>query len=193
MRMRKRGAIRYSGHVPRLSLPTERVCRSFLAAMAEFRGEGRGDPADHTMIGRELREFGHCWVTPEGFAEYVGWLRAQALEDSLRPEGYVPSTTLWWLQDDDYLGRLAIRHRLTAQLLDFGGHIGYDVRPSARRRGHATAMLRAALPVAHGLGIASALVMCDVTNIASRKVIETNGGIFEDQRGEKLRFWVPTT
>ncbi|MDT5031460.1 MAG: hypothetical protein QOC94_1631 [Actinoplanes sp.] len=179
--------------VPQLSLPPERVHRSFLAAMAEFRDEGRGDPADHTMIGGELREFGHRWATPEGFAEYVGWLRAQALEDSPRPEGYVPSTTLWWVQDDDYLGRVAIRHRLTAHLLDLGGHIGYDVRPSARRRGHATAMLRAALPAAHGLGIPSALLTCDVTNIASRKVVEANGGIFDDQRGEKLRFWVPTT
>lgn len=53
-------------------------------------------------------------------------------------------------------------------------------------------MLRAALPVAYGLDIESALVMCDVDNIASRKVIEANGGIFEDQRGGKLRFWVPT-
>jgi predicted acetyltransferase len=179
--------------VPVLSLPTENVHLSFLAAMAEFRAEGRGEPADRSMIGGELREFGRRWVTSEGFAEYVGWLRSQALEDSPRPEGHVPSTTLWWVQDDDYLGRVAIRHRLTAHLLELGGHIGYDVRPSARRRGNATAMLRAALSVARGLGIASALVTCDVTNVASRKVIEANGGILDDQRDEKLRFWVPTT
>ena len=179
--------------VPQLSLPSERVHRSFLAAMAAFRAEGRGDPADRTMIGSELRDFGHRWAAPESFSEYVAWLRAQALEDSPRPEGYVPSTTLWWTQDDDYLGRLAVRHRLTPHLLDAGGHIGYDVRPSARRRGHATAMLRAALPMAHDLGISSVLVTCDVTNIASRKVIEANGGVFDDQRGEKLRFWISTT
>jgi predicted acetyltransferase len=105
----------------------------------------------------------------------------------------VPSTTLWWVEDEQYLARIAIRHRLTAHLLEGGGHIGYDVRPSARRRGHATTMLRAALPVAHDMGIASALVTCDVTNVASRRVIEANGGVFEDQRGERLRFWVPTT
>jgi predicted acetyltransferase len=179
--------------VPQLSVPVESVHRSFLAAMTEFRAERRGELADHSMIGGELREFGHRWATPEGFAAYVGWLRSQALEDSPRPEGYVPSTTLWWVEDEEYLARLAIRHRLTANLLELGGHIGYDVRPSARCRGHATAMLRAALPVARGLGIASALVTCDVTNIASRKVIEANGGVFEDQRGEKLRFWVPTS
>lgn len=118
-------------------------------------------------------------------------MRAQALEDTPRPPGFVPSTTLWWIDDEKYLGRLAIRHRLTPNLLELGGHIGYDVRPTARRRGHATAMLRGALPVARGLGIESALVTCDVTNVGSRRVIEANGGVLEDQRGVKLRFWVP--
>jgi predicted acetyltransferase len=177
-----------------LTLPTVRVRRSFLTAMAEFRGEGRGSAGDSTMIGDEIRAFGRAWsYAPEGFAGYVQWLLAQALEDSPRPDGYVASTTMWWVEDDEYLGRIAVRHRLTAQLCEVGGHIGYDVRPSARRRGHATAMLRAALPVARSLGIASALVTCDVDNIASRKVIERNGGVLEDQRGDKLRFLVPTS
>ncbi|MFB9179669.1 GNAT family N-acetyltransferase [Dactylosporangium sucinum] len=178
--------------MPELSPPTVRVHASFVAAMSEFSAEGRGDPADASMIGGEIREFGCRWSAADGFAAYVDWLRSQALEDSPRPEGYVPSTTLWWVEDGEYLGRLAIRHRLTPHLRQVGGHIGYDVRPSARRRGHATAMLRAALPVARGLDIGSALVMCDVTNVASRRVIEANGGIFEDRCGDKLRFWVPT-
>jgi predicted acetyltransferase len=93
----------------------------------------------------------------------------------------------------EYLGRLSIRHSLTPWLLDFGGHIGYGIRPSARRRGHATAMFRACLPVASRLGIDPALLTCDVSNLASRRVIEAGGGVLEDRRGEKLRFWVPTT
>ncbi|MBQ1026207.1 GNAT family N-acetyltransferase [Micromonospora sp. C95] len=178
--------------MPELRPPTVRVHRSFVAAMAEFRAEGRGSSGDDSMIGAELRRFGRDWVVPENFAGYVDWLRSQALAESPRPDGWVPSTTLWWIQDDDYLGRLAIRHRLTPRLREVGGHIGYDVRPSARRRGHATAMLRAALPVAYRLGIESALVTCDPDNVASRKVIESTGGILADQRGGKLRFWVPT-
>lgn len=174
-------------------MPTVRVRRSFLAAMTEFRSEGRGSSRDLTMIGDEIREFGHLWsATPDGFTRYVEWLLAQAHEDSPRPEGYVASTTLWWVEVDEYLGRIAIRHRLTPHLSEVGGHIGYDVRPSARRGGHATDMLGAALPVARSLGIESALLTCDVDNVASRKVIEKNGGILEDQRGDKLRFWVPT-
>lgn len=178
--------------MPELALPATVVQRSFLAAMAEFQAEGRGTGADDTMIGHELRAYASRWEDPAAFAEYVGWLRAQALPDSPRPAGYVPATTLWWVDGEEYLGRIAIRHRLTPGLREHGGHIGYDVRPSARRRGHATAMLAAALPVASRLGIDPALITCDVGNVASRRVIEANGGALEDSRGGKLRFWVPT-
>lgn len=128
----------------------------------------------------------------ETFAVFVSRLRATANESNWFPEGVVPSTILWWVDGDTYLGRLAIRHRLTPWLRDFGGHIGYVVRPAARKRGHGTAMLAAALAVAAELGIDPALVTCDDTNIASRKVIEANGGIYESQRGIKLRFWIHT-
>ena len=178
--------------MPQLIPPTVQVWASFVVAMVEFQAEGRGGAHDDSMIGSEIRGYGHRWSAPEGFQEYVEWLRAQALGDSPRPPGYVPSTTLWWVDREEYLGRIAIRHRLTPQLRELGGHIGYDVRPSARRRGHATAMLGEALPIARRLGIEAALVTCDADNVASRKVIEHNGGVLEDQSGDKLRYWVPT-
>ncbi|SCG43260.1 Predicted acetyltransferase [Micromonospora echinaurantiaca] len=178
--------------MPALTPPTERVQASFLAAMAEFQAEGRGDRQDHTMVGTEIRRYAATWHRPEAFARYVADLRAQALPDTPRPAGWAPDTTLWWVDGDEYLGRISVRHRLTPQLREVGGHIGYDVRPTARRRGHATAMLRAALPVAHRLAIDPALVTCDVDNLASRRVIERNGGVLADERAGKLRFWVPT-
>jgi predicted acetyltransferase len=160
--------------------------------MAEFRAEGRGADDDDSMVGGEIRKFGPTWDTASGFQTYTQALRADALEDTPRPDGYVPATTLWWVQDNAYLARIAVRHRLTDFLLEYAGHIGYDVRPSARRQGHATAMLRHMLPIARELGIEQALVTCDAANIGSRKVIETNGGRLEDERGGKLRFWVDT-
>jgi predicted acetyltransferase len=179
--------------MPELTQPTIAVHASFLKAMAELQDEGRGGQADDSMIGREIRSFGARWTEPAVFGEYVEWLRADALEDSPRPAGFVPSTTLWWVDGEEYLGRVALRHRLTPRLRDLGGHIGYDVRPSARRQGHATKMLAATLPVARELGIDPVLVTCDVDNIGSKKVIEANGGVLEDQRGIKLRYWVPTS
>jgi predicted acetyltransferase len=177
--------------MPDLVAPTSGVRVSFIAAMDELRAEGRGAPDDNSMVGSEIRDYGAGWADPEFFEEYTRQLREQALEDPARPDGLVPATTLWWADGDEYLGRIAIRHRLTQHLLDYGGHIGYDIRPSARRRGHATAMLTRALPVAAGLGIDPVLITCDEDNIGSRKVIESNGGQFDDQRGVKLRFWVP--
>jgi predicted acetyltransferase len=179
--------------MPGFSPPTSHVRLSFIAAMDEFRTEGRGAWADDTMLGREIREFGLDWHDPGRFQQYARNLRDQAREDAPRRAGQVPSTTLWWVEGEEYLGRLAIRHRLTPRLVDLGGHIGYDVKPSARRRGHATAMLAAALPVARSLGIDPALVTCDEANTGSRRVIESNGGILEDKRGTELRFWVPTS
>jgi predicted acetyltransferase len=178
--------------VPALVLPTTAVHASFVAAMREFQDEGRGEPADHTGIGIEIRTFGDRWKDPDGFSRYVQWLLDMRLEESAKPAGWVPATTYWWVEGTGYLGRLNIRHRLTPSLLEVGGHIGYDVRRSARRRGHATAMLAQGLPRAAGLGIDPALITCDVDNVGSRKVIEANGGVLEDERSGKLRFWVPT-
>jgi predicted acetyltransferase len=53
-------------------------------------------------------------------------------------------------------------------------------------------MLAASLPWARELGIENALVTCDDTNEASRKVIEACGGVFDDQREQKLRYWIAT-
>ncbi len=108
-------------------------------------------------------------------------------------DGYVPQTVLWWVTGDEYLGRLSIRHRLTPHLLHHGGNIGFEVRPSARRRGHAAAMLAAALPLAAAIGIDPARIDCEAGNVASRRAIERNGGVLDEERDGDLFFWVPTT
>jgi predicted acetyltransferase len=177
--------------MPQLVDPDVRFHVSFLAAMAEFAAEGR--TGDDSMIGSRLERFGPTWETAEGFADYVAFELGDRKEEAPRPVGHVPCTNLWWVEGEEYLGRIAVRHRLTDGLREMGGHIGYDVRRSRRREGHATAMLAATLAVAAGLGIDPALVTCDTDNIASRRVIEANGGVLEDERHGKLRFWLPTT
>jgi predicted acetyltransferase len=158
--------------------------------MQEFRADGRGGPGAQSVIDGYLRDRGDAWLTDEAFEAFVQSIRAERLEETPRPAWRVPDTELWWVEGDEFIGRIAIRHRLTPELHEVGGHIGYDVRPSARRRGHATEMLRQALGIARSLGIDRVLVTCDVDNVGSRTVIERNGGVLEDERAGKLRFWI---
>lgn len=170
--------------------PDPRYRVSFLAAMAEFAEEGR--TGDGSMVGNDIDAYAATWSTPDAFTAYVAVLLGD--REQPRREGFVRCTNLWWVEGEEYLARIAVRHTLGNEFLrEVGGHIGYDVRRSARRRGHASAMLSAALPVARDLGIDPALVTCDLDNEASRRTIVANGGAPDGERQGKLRFWVPTS
>ena len=169
-----------------LVLPDTRYRGSFVEAVREFSATDK----PISWFARALQA--DVLAQPANFEAYVNELLADRFEETPRPADFVPCTTLWYVDGDDFIGRLAIRHRLTPDLTEVGGHIGYDVRPSRRRQGNASRMLAEALPLAAGLGIDPALLTCDDTNVGSWKVIEKNGGVLEDQRGFKLRFWVPT-
>jgi predicted acetyltransferase len=183
--------------VSRLVAPTPEVRASYLAAVAEFLAEGQERFAGTFTLPPLGEHPGESWeeamlADPDGFAAYC--MRLAELGDPAveLPEGYVHNTILWWVDGTDYFGRLSIRHRLTASLLTWGGHIGYAVRPTARRCGYGTAMVREGLRVAREVGIESALITCDVDNEPSRRIIEAVGGVYEDTREGKLRYWVPT-
>jgi predicted acetyltransferase len=179
--------------VPKLIPPTATVHASYLRAMEEHIAEGRGLPGDGTNVGQYIRQYGKVWSELPEFQRFIDGLRAQELADTPRPANYVPTTSLWWVDGDEYLGRLGIRHRLApGRMGERNGHIGYDVRPSARRKGHATGMLAASLPIAAAIGLPRVLVTCDDTNEASRRTIERNGGVLHDRMDEKLRYWLPT-
>jgi predicted acetyltransferase len=174
--------------MPELIDPTVVLRTSFLAAVEEFRAN-RDYPLSWFVQNIEPLAL----TDADAFAGYVARLLGEREEAAASAVGFVPMTTLWWVEDDRVLGRIAIRHRLTPALEKVGGHIGYDVRPSARRRGHATAILAAALPLANSIGIDEALLTCDETNAASQRVIEANGGRYIDSVGAKRRYRVPTS
>lgn len=174
--------------LPHLRRPSTRFRASFVDAVEEFHAEGL---TDRTRSDQALSAYAD-WSSADGFAAYVRAITVDAQDESVLPPGLVPSTRLWWTRDEEYLARLDVRHRLTPALTEVGGHIGYAVRPSARRQGHATAMLGEALVVARAMGLERVLVTCDADNVGSRRVIVANGGRLEDQRGQKLRFWIET-
>lgn len=100
------------------------------------------------------------------------------------PRDWVPATFLVAIVGGQLIGRVSIRHQLNDYLPNFGGHIGYGVRPDHRRRGFASEMLRQALIIARAEGIDRALITCDQTNVASANIIERHGSILEDVRAD---------
>lgn len=112
------------------------------------------------------------------------------------PEGWVPATELWLIDDHEFIGRINIRHSLTEHLLKIGGHIGYWIRPSKRNMGYGKEILKLALPEAKKLGITEVLLTCDDTNIGSQRIIEANGGVLENtvdngsDHPRKRRYWI---
>lgn len=81
--------------------------------------------------------------------------------------------------DDKIVGMIQIRRISNPYLEKFGGHIGYSVAPSERRKGYATQMLRTALPKCRELGLDKVLISCIKGNEGSRKTILNNGGEYE--------------
>ena len=184
----------------RLSEPDPALQASYLEALRELTDEGNPQYLDMVFpsepglpgIDYTLRTL----ADPDTFAEFCDYTLALARSETPRPSGWVTGTYLWMVEDDPeahVVGRISLRHTLTPWLLEVGGHIGYAVRPSARGRGYATQALGLMLPVAAAHGIDPVLVTCDDANVASRRVIEANGGVLEDNRNGKLRFWIPTT
>jgi predicted acetyltransferase len=182
---------------PRLMPPDVRWHRSVLEALDECHAAGEhgelplealADPAEFARYVAALLD---DVARPGALARYVAALPGGSPPEPPDDEP-VPQTVLWWVEGDEFLGRVSIRHRLTRELLYEGGNIGYEVRPGARRQGHATAMLAAALPLAAALGIEEALVDCSVDNDASRRVIEKNGGRLLGEGEGELYYLLPT-
>lgn len=129
------------------------------------------------------------------FDAYLEKIERRRRGDDLEP-GKVPRVEFWLESEGQILAGVRVRLQLTEALMVRGGHIGYDVRPSMRRRGIGTELLRLALSEARARGIARVLITCDEDNLGSRKVIEHNGGVLAEpivssESGERVcRYWI---
>ena len=160
----------------KLVTPCAEYIDSYRALIREF--AGRGEP----LVPHSLS------MANEPTQEFLDLVAAQSRGERL-PEGFVPATMYWLVEDGEVVGVADLRHRLTDHLRREGGNIGYGIRPSRRGRGLATALLAQTLVKARELGLTEALVTCAKTNIASARTILKNGGVFLseeyiEQRGE---------
>ena len=169
--------------------PTVRLVRpdaarqsELLAMMDEFASDHIDGGAMGSQSVDQLRD-------PERFGAWVEMLDRHEAGVGV-PADLVPSTSRWVEEDGRLVGFISLRHELNAYLFEQGGHIGYAVRPTARGRGIATAATALMLDIARLRRIDQVLITCDDDNAASAAVIERNGGVLEDVRDGKRRYWV---
>lgn len=116
------------------------------------------------------------------YDEWLERLKANSDEKTVLP-GCVAATTYFAVRKSDgrIIGTIQIRHRLNEFLRSYGGHIGYGVRPTERRKGYATQMLRLVLAYAQQIGLAKVMLACNRDNEASRKTILNCNGVLEKE------------
>lgn len=134
--------------------------------------------SEFSSMAEEFREEGTTRYVEAvaGFDSYVQTLHRNQFDEHI-PANRVPQTTYWLISEDRrILGTVDLRHRLMPHLRKEGGHIGYDIRPSERRKGYGTEILRLILEKAKKMGLTWVLITCDKDNIGSMKIIEKNGG-----------------
>ncbi len=165
--------------------PTAEYCRQIQEYRQEFLD--CGDSMDGTDGLRRMED-------PKNWVDHC---RLSKNPDNI-PEGRVPATQFIFVREEDnkIIGMLQIRHYFNDYLEKFGGHIGYSVAPSERRKGYASLMLKTALPKCKELGISKVLITCIDTNEGSRKTILANGGSYEstvyesDKNVFLERYWI---
>ena len=131
--------------------------------------------------------------------EYIKSLRDAERGIGL-PDGYVPSTSYWLMDDDNWVGAFAIRHSLTPNLEQEGGHIAGNIAPKYRGKYSSFVGAKMCLEKARKLGLKRVLITCDAANSASYRAIM---GLMKIYGGEQLpdsfvkghdehRIWVNT-
>jgi predicted acetyltransferase len=164
----------------RLIKPTLKYGASWKGMIEEFEKE-------------KYRAFWNWNGKPTDLKAYIKKTRRQSRGGNFW-DAEVPATTYWLMDKDALVGHVNIRHALSERLKKIGGHIGYAIRPSQRRKGYGMKILELALVRAKKIGLKKPLVTCDERNMASRKIIERNGGQYQDTNEVEnhmvRRYWI---
>lgn len=116
--------------------------------------------------------------------DYEGWLEKLECYRSIEPnEELVPSESYLLVREEDnkVVGMINLRLVLNESLKKFGGHIGYGIRPSERRKGYNKVNLYLILKRCCELGLEEVLLDCSINNPGSYKTMESLGGVRIDK------------
>ncbi|MEX0738965.1 MAG: GNAT family N-acetyltransferase [Pseudohongiella sp.] len=97
------------------------------------------------------------------------------------PEGFVPSSTYWLVDEGEILGVSNLRHYLNDRIRHVGGHIGLGIRPSSRGRGLGNELMKLTIEKAIEHGIREIHIHCHKHNEPSAKMVKANGGTLESE------------
>jgi predicted acetyltransferase len=169
--------------MPELIPPTARLHAAWLEAQAEW-GPGQHEDGFGLRPSDEVR-------SPAGFAAWLARLASQP--DPGVSVGAHRCLYRWIVEDDRVLGGMALRYG-GDDYVRWAGHIGYGIRPSARRRGLGSWALGRILGEAQAVGLDRVLLVCAADNLASAKTIERCGGVLESIADSKFghvrRYWI---
>lgn len=131
----------------------------------------------------------------DNYDEFLKKLEKNKQQELINKE-YSPQTTYGIFDNGKLIGGFNLRYELKGMLLNYGGNIGYLIRPSARNKGYGTLMLKLALEKAKESGLKKVLVSCRTENVASSKVILNNNGLYENDYYDEAtgktfrRYWI---
>lgn len=120
---------------------------------------------------------------------YDGYTFEQALDRCLKMEdeeyaksvGRCQGKTFLLIRESDnkIVGTINVRWNLSEEMLQFGGHIGYGIRPTERRKGYNKINLYLGMIEAKKVGLEKVMLDCDVNNLGSDKTLKALGGKLE--------------
>lgn len=171
-------------HLQFPQLKHEKDAKAFISELKEFNSEINGDG--------KLSEYLDKY-------SYEEWIEKINQDSDLAKvtKDRIPSYTYFYMNRRKYIvGIITIRTALNKFHLNENGHIGYSVRPTERKKGYATKMLKAALKQSKKLGMERVLLICDKINKGSAKVIKRCGGKFAGEKYSKYfdevveKYWI---